>query len=497
MSKSGSVWSESVSWNALKSALPLALPLVVAGLALGAIIGGYNPLVAALVSGMVLFTLLVLWRKDEATLALVIIVHLYIDWYWGLWIGAQVIELVLLFIYYFAHSERFPWVMPPLLWMWLALILLAILPALHGISLFDTLNYYFNIFLGSLTIYWLGNLVARDTRNVRRVFQFLAIIGTLVAIHTVIQAATGKFLFATTRYDAYFASISSYELSISTIHRIGSFLINPDSNGGFLGIMLFLPLCLFIETKSLGWKICYLTQAFLIVVALLLTYSTGGWLAAGVGALGFIIFACPPRYRLIIPLIIIIICIALVLVFPEQMNLQVQHAFAPNEASLRAGAWQTGLNVMFANSWIGIGLGRYVYFSRADPYRVLAQYIPLAHPHNSFIEIGALAGIPLMLLFLALLACTFWLALLNWKRADCHTRILLGGGMSLIMAMSANSMVANEWTLIPIAAIGWLVMGVISSPLLTSYQLKSQKGLPAEKSHMSFLIGEGVHVESR
>lgn len=101
-----------------------------------------------------------------------------------------------------------------------------------------------------------------------------------------------------------------------------------------------------------------------------------------------------------------------------------------------------------------------------------------------------------MLLFLALLACTFWLALLNWKRADRHTRILLGGGMSLIMAMSANSMVANEWTLIPIAAIGWLVMGVISSPLLISYQLKSQKGLPAEKSQVLSFIGEGVHVES-
>jgi len=493
MSKSGSVWHESGSWNALKSALPLVLPLVIAGLALGAVIGGYNTLVAALLSGMVLFTLLVMWRMDEATLALVLIVHLYIDWYWGLWIGAQMMELALLFIYFCARSERFPWVMPPLLWLWLALIILAILPALHGISLFDTLNYYFNIFFGSLTIYWLGNLLVRDTRNLRRVFQFLALIGTMVAIHSIIQALTGKFLFATTRYDAYFASISSYELSTSTIHRIGSFLINPDSNGGFLAIMLFLPLCLFIETKSLGWKICYLTQTFLMVIALLLTYSTGGWLAAGVGALGFIIFACPPRYRLIIPLIIIIISIALVFVFPAQVNLQAQHAFAPNEVSLRAGAWQTGLNVIDANPWTGIGLGRYVYFSRADPYRVLEQYIPLAHPHNSYIEIGALGGVPLMLLFLTLLICSFWLALLNWKRADRHTHILLGGGMSLVMALSANSMVTNEWTLIPVTAIGWLVLGVMSSPLLTAYQLKSRKGLPAQLS----FTGEGVHVESR
>ena len=178
--------------------------------------------------GAAALALLIILRQDEAALVLVLTVHLYFDWYWGLSLGAQLLELTLLFYYYYARSERLPWVLPPAIWLWLAFVLLAILPSLHGIILTDTLNYYFNIFIGSLTIYWLGVLIGRDTFNVRRAFQFLALLGTLVAIHTIIEAVTGIFLFATSRYDPYFASVSHYELATTTIQRAGSFLINPD-----------------------------------------------------------------------------------------------------------------------------------------------------------------------------------------------------------------------------------------------------------------------------
>lgn len=468
MSKSN-IWVKDIPGEIVKLASPSLITISiisVCGLGLGAIIGAYDPLYGAIVGGAAVLALLIILRQNEAALVVVLAVHLYFDWYWGLSLGAQLLELGLLFFYYYARSERTPWVLPPALWLWLAFVLLSILPSLHGIILTDTLNYYFNIFFGSLTIYWLGILVARDTANVRRVIQFLALMGTLVAIHTIIEAVTGIFLFATTRYDAYFASISYYELASTTIQRAGSFLINPDSNGGFFGMMLFLPLCLFVESSSLLGKVWYLVQAFLMLLALLFTYSTGGWLAAAVGAVGFIIFACPWRYRILMPLIAASIVTAIVLSFPLQVNLQIQHALAPSEAALRTSAWQTGIQVIRAFPLMGIGVGRYVYFERADPYRVPAQYIPLAHPHNSYIEIGALAGIPIMLIFLALLIFTCWLSMRTWMRADRRTRSLLGGGIATIVSLSANSMVANAWTLIPLAAIGWFVLGVISSPFL-------------------------------
>ncbi len=435
---------------------------------------------------------------DEVLLALVIAVHLYIDWYWGLFLVAQVMIIAILLVYFCRRSERFPWVMPPALWLWLAFVLLAILPSMHGISTRDTLNYYFNILFGSLTIYWLGNLVARDIINVRRVFQLLALIGTLVAIHSIIETVTGTFLFATPRYDAYLASISNYILAGTDVHRAGSFLINPDSNGGFLAMMLFLPLGLFVESKSVPGKICYIVQVLLQVVALLFTYSTGGWLAAGVGFAAFIIFVGSTRYRVMMTALILVSIAILGLLFPVQIGYQVQHAIAPHEASLRVGAWLTGLRVIQAYPLFGVGVGRYVYLAREGPYRVPAQYKPLYHPHNSYLEIGALAGILLMVIFIALLAFAFWLSVRNWMRADRQTRALLGGGIATIAALSANSMVLNEWTLVPVATIGWLIFGIMSSPLLMRRLVENRQNQLAAKNHVvSSFEKENVYVKTR
>jgi O-antigen ligase len=436
--------------------------------------------------------------KDEVLLALVIAFHLYLDWYWGLYLIAQVMVIAILFVYFCRRSERFPWVMPPALWLWLAFVLLAIVPSMNGISTRDTLNYYFNIFFGSLTIYWLGNLVARDIINVRRVFQLLALIGTLVAIHSIIETVTGTFLFATTRYDAYLASISDYALAGTGVHRAGSFLVNPDSNGGFMAMMIFLPLGLFVESKSVPGKIYYIVQVLLQGVALLFTYSTGGWLAAGVGFAAFIIFVGSTRYRVMMTALILVSIAMLELLFPVQVGHQVQHAIAPHEASLRVGAWLTGLRVIQAYPLLGVGVGRYVYLTRAEPYRVPAQYIPLAHPHNSYLEIGALAGIPLMVIFIALLAFAFWLSVRNWMRADRQIRVLLGGGIATIVALSANSMVANEWTLVPVAAIGWLIFGIMSSPLLMRRLVENrQNQLAAKNNIMLSFARENVYVKTR
>jgi O-antigen ligase len=131
------------------------------------------------------------------------------------------------------------------------------------------------------------------------------------------------------------------------------------------------------------------------------------------------------------------------------------------------GAWQTALEVIKAFPWTGIGLGLYAYLYRAEPFRVRAQYRPLAHPHDAYLEIGAMSGLPVLVLFLLLLALILWFALRNWARADKATRSLLAGGIAAIVALSANSVSINGWTLAPLTSLGWLILGLISSPLLT------------------------------
>jgi len=77
-----------------------------------------------------------------------------------------------------------------------------------------------------------------------------------------------------------------------------------------------------------------------------------------------------------------------------------------------------------------------------------------------------MGGLPLLTVFIALLGYALWLALRNWAQADRRTRSLLGAGITAVIVLSCNSWTINGWTLPPIAGVGWLILGVTSSPLL-------------------------------
>ncbi len=407
-----------------------------------------------------------LLQHDELAAVVIIAVHLYVDWYLGLAFSAQLLTIGMLVLIYTHRSPQHPWVKPRALWLWVVFLVLALFPATRGISLSDSAYYYFNTIFNAFLIFWLGLVIAQDVARVRRLFKMLSILGALLAIHTIIQAKTGVLLFKTTRYDASIQSMLNFELGNTGIHRAEAFLRNPDSNGAWFALILLLPLGLFTESSSYREKALYLVEMFLMVLALLFTYSTGAFIAAAAGILSFIIFAGRTRYRIQISLFIVVTVLVLIVVFPSQINHLLQHAQASEEWSLRFGVWLTGVRVILAYPLAGIGLGRYIYIQRAEPYRVPAQFIPVYHPHNSYLEFAALGGIPLALVFIALLSLALWLAIRNWIHADANARSILGGGLAAVITLSFCSLNNAGWTLTPLLAIGWLILGAISSPLL-------------------------------
>ena len=318
----------------------------------------------------------------------------------------------------------------------------------------------------TLPMFWLGLVVAQDIGSVRRLLNMLSIFAALLAIVTIIQARTGVLLFKSTRYDASIASMAHFELGNTDIYRSESFLLNPDLNGAWFALMLLLPLGLFIEQRFMREKALYLIEMFLILLALLFTYSAGASIAAAAGVVTFIICAGSAGYRIQIALFVLAVGATILLAFPAQVHNLLQHASATGEWSLRLGVWQTSIRVIGAFPLQGIGLGRYIYILRAEPFRVMAQFIPVYHPHNSFLELAALGGIPLALIFIALLCLSLWLAVRNWIRLDKSARSLVGGGLAAIVALSVYSLANAGWTLTPLTAVGWLILGAIASPLL-------------------------------
>jgi O-antigen ligase len=458
-----------------KTFSPLALfPIVATGISLlvtltALMLGLSSPYAWAAIIGTAAMAIITVLRQDELLATVVIAVHLYIDWYLAFRVVALVIILVLLLVFFLTRSSRCPWVEPPALWLWGLLLALAIFPAIRGsLSLYDTLFYYPNIFFGAFITFWLGTVLARSPINVHRLFKMLAGLAALLAIHAIIEAVTGITLFGYSTSATHFGDALYYSKELSGIHvyRIGSFFIDPNWNGTFLAVMLFIPVGLFAESPLFWEKVLSLVEMVLILLALLFTFSTGAWIACSAGSIVFILFVGRISYRILTPLFIAIVVLAIVVWFPSQVSFLFQHASDPSELLLRNGAWQTAWRVILAFPLTGVGLGIIGYAQRVEPYRVPEQFVPVTHPHNSYLELGAMAGLPVLITFVAVLLFALWLALRNWAIADIRVRPLFAGGLASVIVLSVNSWSINGWTLPPLAAIGWLILGTVSSPLL-------------------------------
>jgi O-antigen ligase len=462
-------------WGTIRERFsPLLICLILALLAalfMGVAIGRSNPVYGIAVAGAIVMVIIVLFRWDELTVTLIIAVHLIIDFYLALHLIGILMALVLLFAYYFGRSANHPWIRPRPLWLWVLFLVLTIYPAINGgqFMAYDAASFYPSDVLGAFLLFWLGSIIAKDISTLRRVFQLLSAFAALVAIHTIIEATTGVFLFATAHVDLHLVAAGNYDIIGTNASRAVSFFTDPNWNGCFLAMMFFLPLGLFMECKSLLGKLVFLAEMAVILVALLDTYSNGAWVALLGGVLAFVFWVGSQRYRLLWVIIIALVALLILVMFPSQLAVQFQRATIPNELSLRLGAWETGIRVIEAFPLFGVGLGGQAYLLRANPYVVPAQVVPLPHPHNTYVQWGAMAGIPVLIVFLLLLGYAFWFSWRNWRAIDIRYRPLLGGGITALIALSINSVSIDGWTNFAIALIGWLIFGMLASPLLHKY----------------------------
>jgi len=418
--------------------------------------------------GLILFTMVLILRQDEVATVIVLTVQIYVDWYIGYRIVSLGLAVFLLCVFFLTRSPQRPWGEPKQLWIWMIFLGITIFPAIRGaLNTHDFLVYYPDIILGAFIMFWLGTTLARDVARLRLLLRVLACFGTLMALHTIIQAMTGKILFSLALVDAYKAGSANFQLGVDlSVNRAQSFFIDPNWNGTFLVLMVFLPIGLCFESRSFVAKLFYISEILLILLALLFTYSASAWGAVIVGIASFIIFTGNMRYRIKTFLFFGLVAFVLLIGFSSQINLLLLHAIDPQEIRLRNAVWQTAMRLILAHPLDGVGLGHQVYLQTAEYFRVPEQIVPLDHPHNSYLEWAAMGGIPVLIVFITLVLSVWWQTLSNWLQADVRTRALFGAGLASTLALSFNSWGNQGWTLPPLAGLAWLILGAVSSPLL-------------------------------
>jgi len=460
------------------------------GVNVAGVLATLSPLyIWGLVIGAMIMGIIIILHQDELAVTVVIAIHIYFDWYLGFTFVSSILALVLLLFFFIARSNQHKWVSPHALWLWVLFLILAIFPTTRAPNLLYGADYYLNIIFDALIMLWIGILIARDNTHIRRFFQMISVLGTLIAIHAIIEATTGKFLLESSRNAANTMTISYLNPLMPGVHRAVSFFLFTDTNGAFFALIFFMPLALLTVRSSFVWKLLSLAEMFVILLALLFTYSTGAWLATFAGVVVYAALVGNARYRMQIFIFLFAAGIVGIISFPSQLNLLYQHAVDPGGLSLRTAVWQTGIRVIEAFPLTGLGIGRDVYLLRADVYRVPAQYIVVPHPHNSYIELAALGGLPVAIVFVLLLSITLWLAWRNWMHTDMENRPLLAGGVAAVIALSWYSLSDAGWTVAPLATIGWLIAGMVASPLIGRY-LRQWPAPPVDKT------AEIVHVQA-
>jgi len=457
--------------------LLLVFVVSIVALALGAVLGMLDTTRAVAVVGILvageLGAALIVLRQDAFIAVGIVGISVLIDWYqlFGWPFGAPVVATVVALgfagLLFFARSPAHSWVAPPYLWLWGLLLGLAAVQVLRGVKLQDSALYYVWMILTPLLLYIIGTQVARDVARARRLFSALSGLGALIAAHTIIEAQTGVFLLATQRQQNYLLSAQGFLLQAgSQVSRAGSFLQNPDFNGVFLALLVFIPVGLFMESSSRPAKIIYAGETVLLLTALLFTYSAGSWVAVGGGLIALMLLVGQGRYRFWLLALIGAAGAVLFFAFPSALALLIQHGTAPQELQMRQWEWQTVIRVISAYPLTGTGLGYQSYLQRASPYRVFALPDARLLPHDSYLELAAMAGLPVLLIFLATLACTMQRALRNWSRVNRRYRPLLGAAIAAVVVLMINSFTIPGWTLAPVTATAWLIIGAVSSPLL-------------------------------
>jgi O-antigen ligase len=367
---------------------------------------------------------------------------------------------------FLTQSRERPWTVLRSLGVWALFLVFALQGIPRGVGWNDPLAYYLNVLCSAFVFWMLGTQLSRDLDHLRRLLGMVTALGSTVAIHGLVASATGVFLFATPLYEDYLASVSGFHIAGTQIRRLGSFLINPDTCGTFLAVIGLIALGLLLSSESRRSRVLYAFELGLILLALFFTYTTSAWGAFTAGLLAAAVLMGRWQYRVAIPSVMLVFGLALVLVFPTQVGVFVAHSTRSGEITLRIGTWETALRALAANPLIGLGLGSQTYLVRAEQYRVPLQTTTEAHPHNSYLEYAVMGGVPLLLLFLILVATMLRLALSNFRLVSARQRPLLAGGIAAIVAVSADSLGNNGWTVVPLVAVVWLIFGAISSPAL-------------------------------
>ena len=262
--------------------------------------------------------------------------------------------------------------------------------------------------------------------------------------------------------------LTDLELNANMPGRVYSFFENPNSFANIL--VLFAPMMLTMALYVPGsWKkLWYLAVFGLACMALLMTYSRGGWLSLAVG-LGVLLLALGPRW---VPLCMVL-CICAVPFLPANILNRLLTIFNTADSSIytRAYIYSAMGKLIALHPLFGVGLGAAAVRHGVYADGVYEAKAIFIHGHNIYLQIWGEMGIFALIAFIGSMVFAVRGGLQMRRTEDGVLRAVAVGTACGLCASLFFGITDYAWSYPRVMVLFWFVFALIPAAL----RLKNEK----------------------
>lgn len=331
----------------------------------------------------------------------------------------------------------------------LAYVLFTALASAVSITVFGSLRDLALLLGGVGVLFAIVNV--RDRRDWFGLLSSVIAMATLVSLYGLYQYMRG----AAVASQAWFDVKTNPELTSRVFSTFG----NPNTLAMYLELTLPLAIGTAVSERAPLKRALYAAMSLVMLGALVLTMSRGGWLALAFGALVFLALI-DARTLWLIPLAAAVAYVFLPPVFRTRLATIGSLKDASN--AYRVNIWIAAIH-MIRDFWpTGVGFGYRAFMPVYNYYRLRAQ--PAYHAHNFYLEQLAELGIIGFILFVWLivrLAAAGLRALA--AREDPRLRAVVAGALAAFAGIMLHGLFEDIFYLPTVIATFWLTMGLMAA----------------------------------
>lgn len=255
--------------------------------------------------------------------------------------------------------------------------------------------------------------------------------------------------------------------------RIYSTLENPNLLAGYLIPILPLALVALLRWRGPWLRLFALTSFLLGAIAMLLTYSRGGWIGmvlalAVLGLLLLLRFSrllAAPLKRWLPPLVIAFVVLALVVaaVKVEPLRVRLMSMAAGREDSsnnFRINVWLAAIEMIQDRPWLGIGPGNTI-FNLIYPLYQQPRFTALS-AYSVPLELAVETGIPGLLAVFGLLITSLKIGFSQIYR-DLFLSLPCLGAIAAVVGLAGHGFVDTIFFRPEVQISGWFVLATLGA----------------------------------